>query len=472
MTRTTKSSASATATKTRCGWDNLTNLRSAPDLQPREHKAGVVLEDGLAVLGCQEVHRLDDRLEVVEPAAGFRVDGRPAAGLLGAEQAPVRPDGLEQQLKRERPVQHGVEVQLPQLDLEPGAVRVTAQARREHLRLPPADLVGHRAAAVRDDDPQPGELLEDLAAQQRQDRDRLLGDEVLAVALAAVEAARGVDERGDVEVDHRLPQRVPVLVVQAGAVPDALVRVGVQADADEPEIVDGAIELGQRLGDRASGAHRQARDAGEAARMHRDGARDEVVVRLDPPVHDLLGLGRVHLVERARAQQLDVGAYAVHDLDVVGGRCRERVVADAGTALVVAPRGEQVRPVTVEGRGSNQVGMAIDDHGHLPLWWRRQLLLNIAHKLPAQEEYAPRYLARYASILAWSSSRPRPGPAGTATSPATAAGYPPVKISRSGLSMYMYSSAISVGAAAATCRAASCDRPPEKPVCGASARLA
>jgi hypothetical protein len=49
----------------------------------------------------------------------------------------------------------------------------------------------------------------------------------------------------DIKFDELLVQRIPVRVSQCGAVGRALARVGIDADADEAELLEGPVQLGE-----------------------------------------------------------------------------------------------------------------------------------------------------------------------------------------------------------------------------------
>src|SRR5688500_1702099 len=71
-----------------------------------EHLLRVVLEDHLLVGIAEPLDRFDGEARLVEPAAGARVLHGADAGPLGAEQAAIDADGLEQQLERVLRVEH------------------------------------------------------------------------------------------------------------------------------------------------------------------------------------------------------------------------------------------------------------------------------------------------------------------------------------------------------------------------------
>ena len=135
---------------------------------------------------------------------------RPGPRLLGAEQAAIDTDRLEQQLDRVLRVQAGVEPERAHpIDVGLG-VGVARGVRHEAT-----DLVGHGAAGVGDDQLELGKVVADVGGEQARDGDRLLEDEVQAVALARGRlAAGGVDQRRHVELAERLVDRIPVAIAE------------------------------------------------------------------------------------------------------------------------------------------------------------------------------------------------------------------------------------------------------------------
>src|SRR5688572_27234178 len=75
----------------------------------------VVLEDHLLVRIGQPLDRLDRDAHLVEPAPGPRVFDGTDAWPLGAEQAPVDTDRLEQQLEGILRIEHRVVIEIPHL---------------------------------------------------------------------------------------------------------------------------------------------------------------------------------------------------------------------------------------------------------------------------------------------------------------------------------------------------------------------
>ena len=127
-----------------------------PTVQSRVHAAGVELEDRAPVLvGQAEVVDVDER--VVPGDAGLRVGAADRAEHLRGEQDVVGANHLVQQVDAGLVVDAGVEEDVAQ---QLGGVR-PAQPRGQAAVAAP--VVGHRAAAVRDDERQRREALEQVA---------------------------------------------------------------------------------------------------------------------------------------------------------------------------------------------------------------------------------------------------------------------------------------------------------------------
>ena len=108
-----------------------------------------------------------------------------------------------------------------------------------------APVVGHRAAAVRDEEAQRREVLEQVRGQALHEGRGVGVQVVRAGGVEAGVAARAhVDHRRDVVLDHLLVDRVPVAVGQRRRGPVAARRVGVQVDADDAVLLDALLQLG------------------------------------------------------------------------------------------------------------------------------------------------------------------------------------------------------------------------------------
>ena len=337
----------------------------------------------------QKLDAVDEGLGVVVPLAGARVVGRPCARTLGAEQAAVRPHYLEQQLQRLLVVEAGVVVEVLHV-----AVERLFPVRAAHPGPPAPYLVGDRAAAVAHDDLEPREVVEHRRPGERQDADALLRDEVVVERLAQVLAACRMDQRGYVLLLHLLVERIPVLLAhrRRGVLP--LARVRIDHDADEPQVVDAAVDLLERVGHGRSVALRQARDAPEPVRLVLHRQRDRVVVRLAEPVHDLVRLLRVHQRIRAGRQESHVRPHVVQQLGVAFARSLPTghgLRRDAWVPLAVEPAPiDEERLVLTHLRPRNQMLMRVDNHPRLLCGVVAALSSNRAPAQPAPERLQPR----------------------------------------------------------------------------------
>jgi hypothetical protein len=105
---------------------------------------------------------------------------------------------------------------------------------------------------------------------------------------------------GDVVLDQAFIQRIPVPVAQGRAASATFAGIGIDAHADEPEFVDGVLELAEACLDRAAWRDRQPSHAGETPWLRSDGPRDRVIVRPEPRLDQARRLHRVALVVGAR----------------------------------------------------------------------------------------------------------------------------------------------------------------------------
>jgi hypothetical protein len=127
-----------------------------------------------------------------------------------------------------------------------------------------APVVRRRAAAVRDDELQRREVLEEVTLDQLHERRRVGVDVVRAGRVEARVAARAdVDHRRDVVLGHLLVDRVPVAVGQRRLLPVAARGVGVQVDRDVAVLLDALHEFrdaGLRIDARALRQHRRGNE--------------------------------------------------------------------------------------------------------------------------------------------------------------------------------------------------------------------
>ena len=98
-------------------------------------------------------------------------------------------------------------------------------------------VVGHGAAAVGDDQTQRREVGEEVALDELHEGRGVGVDVVRAGGVeVGVAAARHVDHRRHVELDHLLVDRVPVAIGERRPGPHAAARIGVEVAADEAEL--------------------------------------------------------------------------------------------------------------------------------------------------------------------------------------------------------------------------------------------
>jgi hypothetical protein len=193
--------------------------------------------------------------------AGLGVDALDGADHLRGEQDVVHRDHLRQQVDARLVVDAGVEEDVVEQV-------VAQQGLLQLLRQPPvaAPVVGCGAAAVRDDELQRREVLEQVALDELHHGGGVGVDVVGAGGVEAGVATRAdVDHRRDAVLDHLLVDRVPVAVGQRRFLPVAAGGVGVEVDADEAVFPDALLQL---------------RDAGfriDAGRLRQHGRADEVV---------------------------------------------------------------------------------------------------------------------------------------------------------------------------------------------------
>ena len=91
-----------------------------------------------------------------------------------------------------------------------------------------------------------------------------------------------MDHRRHVELDHLLVDRVPPAVGQRRRVPVAARRIGVEVAADEAELVDAALQLGDAAPAVDAGRLRQLAHADEVLREQLADAVDQVVADARP----------------------------------------------------------------------------------------------------------------------------------------------------------------------------------------------
>ncbi len=120
-----------------------------------EYFPRVLLEYQLLVRIAQPVERFDDVARLVEPPVGPGILHRADAGTLGAEHAPIRAHGLDEQRKRILGVEDRIVIDVPQ------PLREALDAAAQRARLEPRPLIRDGTSPVRADDAESREILED-----------------------------------------------------------------------------------------------------------------------------------------------------------------------------------------------------------------------------------------------------------------------------------------------------------------------
>src|SRR6266436_3224473 len=163
----------------------------------------IPLQDFLLVLSGQPADRFDRRTKVIEVASRLMTENRPGTRPLGAEQTIVDTQYAQLKLQGLGRIVTGVEVEPANLFVK---LFLTAAHRP---RTKPTHLIGYCPAAVGNDQLQRGEVLKHRAIQKRDDGDALLVDEFEGVGFARIAGTARVNQRGDIEFDQFLVERVP-----------------------------------------------------------------------------------------------------------------------------------------------------------------------------------------------------------------------------------------------------------------------
>ena len=176
--------------------------------------------------------------------------------------------------------------------------------------LEPAPVVRHRAAAVGDDPPQPGEVAHEPRAERLHERGGVGAEVVRAGGVEVLVARRRhVDHRRHVELAHRLPQRPPVAVPQRRPGPEPAGRVGVDVAADEAHLDDAPLAVRRREPSMAAPGDCGSWHTGAKFSGYRSHTRRiELVLVLRPERRRVLVADVVAHPARPRREQREVGA--------------------------------------------------------------------------------------------------------------------------------------------------------------------
>jgi hypothetical protein len=171
--------------------------------------------------------------------AGLRVDAAHRAHHLRAEQDVLRVDHLGEEVDPRLVVDAGIEVDI---------VHDMAGKRRllEHVGQAPvaSPVIGHRAAAVRDDEAQRREVLEEVALDELHEGDGVGRDiEGAGRVEPRIAAPRNMDHRRHIQLNHLLVEGIPETVGERRMGEVAAAWIGVEVAADKAELADAALEL-------------------------------------------------------------------------------------------------------------------------------------------------------------------------------------------------------------------------------------
>src|SRR5690606_752962 len=235
-----------------------------------------------------------------------------------------------------------------------------------------APMIRHRPAAVRNDQLEIREILEDVRRHQLHERDRVGAEIVRAGGLPVrrVAGAADMDHPGHLELAHLLVERIPVAVAEGRTGEITAGRVGIHVAADEAELEDAALELAHRAVDRSAGRLRQLSDADEIPRVELRQAVDQIVTVLGPRLARRLVADVMSHPARTRGKQRHVGAALALQLELGAfDALPQLIVADVQGALhcpsVRVTRELGLLPLAILAellRRSRVVSVAIDDH--------------------------------------------------------------------------------------------------------------
>ena len=180
-----------------------------------------------------------------------------------------------------------------------------------------------------------------------------------------------MDHRGHVELDHLGVERVPVPVGERGRGPVAPGRIRVQVAADEVQLPDAALELGDRVRDGHSGGLRQLADTDEILRVQVDHALDEVVVGARPGARDGLVAEVMPHGRGARREHGEIrAALLLQPQLVLLDGFPDLVIRDGAgpgrrCTRVLQARELRIAEFLMSGRRRRVMTVAVDDHPRL-----------------------------------------------------------------------------------------------------------
>ena len=241
----------------------------------------------------------------------------------------------------------------------------------EHVRqaAETAPVVGRRAAAVRNQELERGEILEQVAFQQLHEGGGV-GVEVMRPGGVKGRIATGadVDHGRNVVFHHLLVDGVPEFVGQRRRCPVAAARVRVQVDADVAVLLHAFHQFGDAGGRVHAGRLRQHGHRVKPTREELAHAVDQFIADSGPGAADLEITDVVGHETGTRREQGDVAAAFQHQLELVGANSlAEIVVADfqihrfGHFGRVCDARHLRIAPILQRLGGGGVVAVAVDD---------------------------------------------------------------------------------------------------------------
>ena len=243
-----------------------------------------------------------------------------------------------------------------------------------------APVIGHRAAAVRDDELEGGEVLEQVCRDELHEGGGVAVDVVGAGGVeVGVAGGRHVHHGRHVELHHFLVDGIPVAVGERRVLPPAAGRVRVQVAADEAQLVHAALQLGDAVLRRDARHLRQLADADEVLGVELHRPVDQVVADARPLRRRGLVAEMVRHAGGARREDGEIGAALALQFQLRALQAlADLVVADAEVLVGGAAGGiRQRRELAVAEDGQllrcrRVVAVAVDDHRRFPCRGRGQ----------------------------------------------------------------------------------------------------